>query len=545
MKRWSILLSLLLCAALLLPCAAAEEAYIPGAAARALLADVLAGGRMIRGDMTMGLDMDASLLGLGETEQAMLGAVSDLLSRVTISAAAGKTEDGIRLELGAALADAQGGAPVTADAAANLSRTGLSVESSLLAGRRVTARWETLMAMAGMSDGDIMTFLSIRDMDWAAMLPQLAAAAQEYMRLAAGIAAPYAGTIADWFYALPRETALNVPAAENYPAAAAELTITLTAKDAGVLIARLAGQVKEDETLCGLLSLLIQEAYTGEGDAPTVAQLCDELTAAAASLTDTDNPLRLFIGLDENSRPLYAQLCAFSGDTLTGLVEVIAYTDADGLIPWQFSILAFNGEGEATDGVFLAGTAGGGSFTLEGEAYAQSAQVMAMQYALTAYAPEGQQGVVIGQSAGLAVDGGTQFVQAVMNTETTATLTEDGGELIDNVITMEIAADEQTFPLTALQTAILYPTEDGLHGSYSTRQSMPAAGVNAIGLDVILSSPAYDPAATAALRETAFETSSRTDMDALISSVMSAAQLTLNAAMQALPTEVQSILKSL
>ena len=74
---------------------------------------------------------------------------------------------------------------------------------------------------------------------------------------------------------------------------------------------------------------------------------------------------------------------------------------------------------------------------------------------------------------------------------------------------------------------------------------MPQMGINAIGMDVYLADKDYDPATTAALAETALETSSRETIDALLNTVMVNGQYKLIAAMQALPTEVLSILMNM
>ena len=126
MKRFAALIFLLLCALALLPCAMAEDSYVPGETARQLIAESWNAGKIIRGDMKLRLKADASALGLDKEEAAILEAILPVLDQVTIGLGAGKTESGIRVEADAYLAHAQGGEPVTVSAAANLDLYGAS-----------------------------------------------------------------------------------------------------------------------------------------------------------------------------------------------------------------------------------------------------------------------------------------------------------------------------------------------------------------------------------------------------------------------------------
>ena len=114
MKKCTMFVALLLCALMLAPFAAAEEAYVPGQTAASLIADAWENGKIIHGDLKLRLDADASAFGLTEEEQAIYDALLPLLDSVCVGFGAGKTEGGIRIEADAALAHAQGGEPVSA-----------------------------------------------------------------------------------------------------------------------------------------------------------------------------------------------------------------------------------------------------------------------------------------------------------------------------------------------------------------------------------------------------------------------------------------------
>lgn len=543
MKNRLIALLLLLCMLLAPAAYAEEETYIPGSTASALMKNALSSGQMLQSEVTLRLEADGALLGLEEDGQAALSAVSSLLKNITLRTAAGKTEDGVRIELGASLKNVQDGEDVSADAAVNLSLTGLSVESSLMPGRKVTSRWETLMAMAGMNDGDIMMLMSLRDTNWQALLPQLLATAGEYVQIAAGMAAPYAQTIADWFRALPYDLAENVPAGAGYPAAAAEITYTITLQEMGALITSLAQQVKADETLCMVLDMLLQEAYTGEGDAMTTQDYCDLIIGSLAQMEDVPVGALLILGYDEYDSLIYVQLCGVEDGNPIIFTEALLYPIENDQNAYQLSLLTFTPERTVDSGVLFAGTTGTGSFTLESSGYASGEEVLAFQYSAVSSQPEGAlPGMTLERQINLTADDGYAPVQAAVTATTKAGMTEDGGEIIDEVITARISADEETVETTALSTVVLFPMHEGVYGSCSFTQNIPAIGLNAFGFDVILTTPAYDPAATAALHETAFETSSHADIDALIAELTENAQNMLNAVMQVLPTEVLTLL---
>ena len=72
MKKWTMLVALLLCALMLTPFAAAEEAYVPGKTATGLIADAWESGQIIHGDLKLRFDADAAALGLSEGSRRCL-----------------------------------------------------------------------------------------------------------------------------------------------------------------------------------------------------------------------------------------------------------------------------------------------------------------------------------------------------------------------------------------------------------------------------------------------------------------------------------------
>lgn len=542
MKKWTALIALVLCALALLPCAMAEEAYVPGKIAEQLITDAWNAGKIISGDVKLHLEADAAALGLDEEEAAVFDVILPVLDDVTVGLGLGKTEGGIRIEADAELQHAQGGDPVAVSAAANLDLYGISVESDLIPGNRVTSRWETLLAMAGMDDGDISTLIMLRDMDWESTLPQLLAMAESYVQIGLQYAQPYAEVIVNWAAALPM-TLEEGPAPAGCPEGTAVSSVTVTEKDIMTLAAALAETLKADTVVSGFANLLIQEAYTGEGNAPTAAQLCDQVIAEAAACTNTDDHLKLTWGVDASGMPVYglAELTAAEAGIIS--LRLSGAPNAAGNADYAFAFDIANPDGTPYISMSCAGEAGSGLFTASAQMAEEGEQIMGMEYGMTmTETADTLPGQKIEQKISMVVYDGASTVQMVGAGTVNAAMSIDGGETIDETMNMDMYVDGVQMTTTALETLAVYPDTEGFTGTYSTMQRMPQMGVERIGFDVYLRDKAYDPATTEALAEIAFETSSREDIDELVTAVMTNGQYKLISAMQALPTDVLSLL---
>lgn len=540
MKKITVTM-LLLCALLLQSFALAEEVYVPGEVSRQLMLDALSAGKIITGDVKLRLDADAAAMGLDEEEAAVLDALLPLLSSVTLSLGAGKTAEGVRIEARAALADAKGGDPVTCDAAANLDLYGISVESGLIPGRRVSARWETLLAMAGVSDGDIETLIMLRDMDWNTVIEQALETLSSYVEMAMQLAQPYGEIIVNWAAALPMALE-SAPAPEGYAAASCS-SVVITDKDFMNLAAALAEHLKSDETVSGLCDLLIQEAYTGEGEAPTTAALCEEIIATAAGYADSGDCIRLTWGADENGMPVFfvaEMLAETEGSILLGLSGAMNEAgNADYAVRFDIT----NADGSPFFGLTCTGEAGESLFTLNMQMTDGLTPILGADYSMAISYPKSElPSQKIDQKFTMDIHDGETALQMVSTGSSTSSLTADGGEVFDQATSMDMYVDGVQMSTTSLATFAVYPSEEGFTGIYSVMESMPAMGLDAFGVDVALSCKAYDLAATAALREVALETSSSEDVNALLSTLAVNAQATLEAAVAALPEEQAALL---
>ena len=297
------LLALMLCLTLALPCAVAEDAYVQGATTRALFAEAWSRGQMITADMSVQLALNGEALGLSAEDMAQVNALTTLLDASTLRMGACRIDGGVRLLLAGLVKAQAGGGDVYADVAVDVTRAGLSIDSSLLAGRRVSVTWKTLLTMCDLCDEEIAMVLSLMDVDWDTLLSDLIEQAQPYIAIALQILAPYGETVAAWAQTLTIEQMADVEATADYPYCATLVNVYITEKDLGVLIKSLADQLAQDQTLCTLIDGLV--AQMSDESYPGTAALCAQLSENAASLTDEELPLILSLAMDEAGTPLY------------------------------------------------------------------------------------------------------------------------------------------------------------------------------------------------------------------------------------------------
>lgn len=548
MKKLTTLLALLLCVALLFPCAIAEEsaAYVPGEITRSALVDAWQNGQMLNADLKVRLNADPSVFGFAADEAHIFNSICTALDNATLKLAAGYTGNKLRLEAGATLKHAQGGNDVTVNAAANADLYGISLESDLLSGRKVTAKWETLLAMAGMSDSDINMLISMRALDWKTILPQVLTMVESYLTMAAQMVEPYIATCESWFATLTTEVLENVPAADGLPAAAQVVNIYLCEKDVGNLLSAIADTLEKDATLKVLIDTLLAQAIEEMGEtAPTAAQIVSELRSAAAQMTDTESPIMLTLAVDESGMPLYSELYVIGSNdagVYGSIVAVPTETGAD----FSTNFMAIQPDGSVSDGFSMEIDASAEALNVLAQVFAYGSPVFGYSQNIT-YASvttaDGQPGFSSEQSVTMNIVDGSDEVQALMTGNTIFARTADGGETSDATVNMDMYADGQAISVTALSsTALLKNTDGSFTYIAGMTESMPAMGIEAIGFDVTVTPSTYDPATTAALSEIALETASGDTMDALGEALTSAAQLKAMEAVQALPTELLTLI---
>ena len=130
------------------------------------------------------------------------------------------------------------------------------------------------------------------------------------------------------------------------------------------------------------------------------------------------------------------------------------------------------------------------------------------------------------------------FVSVQSNTG----LTPQGGEQNDMLETVEVYDGDFATSMTLMGTMIVEPGENGLTGSFSMLESMPDAGLDRYGMQIIFSSEDYVPAE---LTELAYETIAGADMEALMDELSSNAMALADKVLQAYPQDVVETLTEL
>ena len=180
MKMWKTLVAFVLCLALALPCALAEDAYMPGETMRALFAKAWNRGQVITADLSLQVALNGDVLGLSQEEIAQVEALTTMLDTTTLRVGACAIDGGVRVLLAGLVKAQEGAEDVYADVAVDVTRAGMSIDSSLLEGRRVSVTWETLLSLAGLSDEETAMVLGMLDADWETLLTELIEQAQPF-----------------------------------------------------------------------------------------------------------------------------------------------------------------------------------------------------------------------------------------------------------------------------------------------------------------------------------------------------------------------------
>lgn len=547
MKRiLETLLALTLCLALALPCALAEDAYVPGETMKALFAQAWDNGQMITGDISLQVALNYEALGVSGDEDAVASFNSALyaLDVTTLRMGVCPIDDGVRVLL-AGMIDAQEGAEdVYVDVAADITRAGMSIDSTLLPDRRISITWNTLLQLAGMGPDQAEMVAAMLTMDWNDIVEQLMPMVETYVTMALELLEPYGETFADWVETLYIERTEAVEASDNYPYTALLIDVYVTEKDLGALVKALADQLAQDETLCTLLDSLIVE-LADDGSYPGTAALCAELSESSASLTDEEYPLILTLGLDENDTPLYVEFYNAQSDSSGQYAGLFLYPDAADpeAYYYEFSCFGFDAMGNATDGLMIYGTYKQPdmlttAITLDGAVIADREYLCAISYVVNTEGKataEGLPGVAgtgeLSMSLGEDDESQMVFVSVQYNTG----LTPQGGEQNDMLETIEVYEGDFATSMTLMGTMIVEPGENGLTGSFSVLESIPDVGLDRYGMQIILSSEDYVPAA---LTELAYETIAGTDMEALMDELSSNAMALAEKVLQAYPQDV-------
>ena len=556
MKKSVFFLTLLLCLSLIFPGAHAEDTYVPGERMRSLVSSALEAGQLVGGEAHFSLTLPDSMLPDDEEGRAQFDALAEVIQGVSLAGGMGRLDDGYRVELGGAYT-APSGDNVYVTGAANLTADGLSLESNLIEGERLSIRWETLLEMLGLSENEIDALLSLPTTDWDSALnelnDELAQAAETFGKLAD----PYLVTLADFAATLNIQQRRNVEAENGYPAVENEISITCTAEELSRLLHSLADQVEKDTALRPYLEQLIQncDLTVTDGDSETthvmsVSEFCDETRQFADVLAETDGSLGILLGYDDDGLPFYLTLALSDGETLDALAfQMLPGETEDTCV---FTLRALESDGDSANTLLDTAL----TLTLDPDdkqVYAAELNVQSedftLYFAMDSSAVTTEDSLPgyrlsLSMNSATAVDSGTALT--VYTGDSLRALTAAGGEQTTYAANIDIYADttDSLLGSAKIESGLsLEPDENSLVGRFYLDEAFTADdGTLSFGTDVALSSWNYDAAETDALRETMFETATGEELAALQNRFAQSAQQKLFALLSLVPQEVLQML---
>lgn len=529
--------------------ALAEQAepvpYNPGEITSAMFEN-LPSGTMSAIDLGIFAMFDESFSENTGVDANTLAALTEVLDNATLHVSAGAFDGGMRIYLAGLYGYSE--SALSVDAALNITEAGLSVESSLLEGKKITVTWETLLRMCGADDETIAALKSLTELteeDITSMLTELLSELSVYAQKALEVAAPYVEKVVEFAEGLPVETLENVTEDSGYPAAAHVVTITCTDKAIGDLLVSLADLLEQDAVLAPMLDQAIAGGMdiTHNGvTATNTAEACALLrTAVAEELTDESRPLQLVLGADENGVPSYLTVIKEMEDgKYVAFIATLAYADDNTFYSLYLSAGTHLEDGSMEDGIAMTLTADVDSENPNavlvatqtlgyegGEAIVQQTQTVTVESTEEDGVPLQKLDYVLSQTQeGVTVD-------VAMNGS--ASPNEDNGETLSYEGTMTVTEDDASIATDFTYVIMSTMAENEPVASMMFAMSTPDAGLDMYGISVDRYTYEYDPATTAALEEYALETITSDDMDVLMAQASTAAQDLLVKLMQALP----------
>ena len=556
MKKSVFFLTLLLCLSLIFPGAHAEDTYVPGERMRSLVSSALEAGQLVGGEAHFSLTLPDSMLPDDEEGRAQFDALAEVIQGVSLAGGMGRLDDGYRVELGGAYT-APSGDNVYVTGAANLTADGLSLESNLIEGERLSIRWETLLEMLGLSENEIDALLSLPTTDWDSALNELNDELSQAAETFGKLADPYLVTLADFAATLNIQQRRDVEAENGYPAVENEISITCTAEELSRLLHSLADQVEKDTALRPYLEQLIQncDLTVTDGDSETthvmsVSEFCDETRQFADVLAETDGSLGILLGYDDDGLPFYLTLALSDGETLDALAfQMLPGETEDTCV---FTLRALESDGDSANTLLDTAL----TLTLDPDdkqVYAAELNVQSedftLYFAMDSSAVTTEDSLPgyrlsLSMNSATAVDSGTALT--VYTGDGLHALTAAGGEQTTYAANIDIYADttDSLLGSAKIESGLsLEPDENSLVGRFYLDEAFTADdGTLSFGTDVALSSWNYDAAETDALRETMFETATGEELAALQNRFAQSAQQKLFALLSLVPQEVLQML---
>lgn len=525
---------------LLLPAAQAEEAapYVPGNVTRDLFAQAYDQGDMVLMDMYVNLKTSENAAEFFGEDAALLSELGAALENAAFTVGLGKTEDGVRVLLAAGYL--AGEEQLNLDLLLDLTPDGLAVMSGALPDERFTARWDTLLALAGLNEMQISQILSLRDVDWHAAIAQLAAQSAALLDAALQLAAPYGETILAHLAALPTDVHTDIPAEGDFPAAATEIAVMITQKALGELLIALADQFEQDATLGPILDAALAQS----AEPVTTAQLCQSVRESAAGMTDETRPVYLYIGMDENDAFVYLHAVLEDGAGGATVCNVVSapYAEDESLTMFTVDLLSLTADAAVTDGLSMAILASDAqsedavmqlylNFMADGQDLLSTEFYLGSSPIVT---EENLRGVGAQTAMAFAVQDGEDLLSMLVSADAVQSETAAGGEESAVVGAVEIAMGDQQIPMTFEAYSLTEIGEDGPMASLSSFYSAPALGIEEYmeGYTIYTAQYALD---LSTVTDLALETASQEELEELAQRAMTALEATLTRLFEVLP----------
>ena len=517
-------------------------AYNPGEITSAMFEN-LPSGTMSAIDMGIFAAFGESFTENTGVDAETLAALTEVLDNTRLHMSAGAYDGGVRLCLAGLYG--YGENAISVDAALNITGTGLSVESNLIEGKKVTVTWETLLRLLGADDETIAALKSLTELteeDVASALTALLDKLSAFAEKAAEVASPYLEKVLEFAEGLPVETLEDVTDDSCYPAAAHVTVITCTDKAIGELLVSLADLLEQDAVLAPILDQAIAGGMdiTHNGvTATNTAEACALLrTAVAEELTDESRPLQLVLGTDESGMNAYLIVYKETEDGVAIALTATMMQPDDDSAAFVLSAGTHLEDGSMEDGIAMTLTAdvdSDGAVLVTTQMLGYIGGEVAMQQTQTESVKLSEVNGVPQQTIDYALSQTQEGLTMDVTMSGVANPNEEGGETIGYEGTMTVTADDSTVATDFAYVIISGIIEDEPTASMVLSMSTPDAGLDQYGIAADCYTYAYDPATTAALEEYALDTITSDDMDVLTTQASTALQDLLTKLMQALP----------
>lgn len=535
-----------------------KDVYVPGQTSSDLLSAALDAGKIVTGDLTMHFDIDAAALTGNPSASAPVDAILSVLDNTHLRFGFGLLDRGFRLELGASLDSENGASSASVDGAANVTLDGLSVESDMIPGQRVSAQWETLLRLAGVDEGTVETFTSLRDTDPEELPGVLNERVNALAEKLSARFEPYSEILFTHLEALPKQVEEKVPAQGDYPAVAKKITATVTPKDLASLLTDLIDRAEAD----GLFA------------SPETARQVAELRDSIDMLSTQDSAFYVQVGLNGEDLPLFVVVDLFDAEITETTRNSIRYictpqggTKKEPIRTYSilFDIYVMDEElfsmacavsMDPNDPVLTSAF----DVTATAQAFEDGVSFYSLDYTVNVSGERGEDGLPLAKSElhqTQLISDGYDDVRMIADSASITGLTADGGEKgeVTGSYAMMIGEDNSfTFPIesrfaiypaaveSAENSGDTVPGSDGIAGNLWVSTSMPELGINAYEYNIELASKDYDLSATEALEEIALETADSLQMATLYQTLQTSAAQKAMSLLSVLPSSLMTML---